>query len=141
MPFYRKYREAIWHPDFIDRVSPKKAEFIIPEIYYRTPHPTDHHSIDEWVSLLGQVGKVAGTPDAREMTLFRGAPRYRPHGLSWTPFYDLAAEHAGRVTNGAVFATRVSVPEILHLRATPIDRMKPVEMLVDSRPHTLTVVD
>lgn len=140
LPIFTKYRPLIWQPGFVESVGTIKAGYLIPEIYYRTAHPTRHHTIDEWVGLLGKVGKVAGTPDARRMWVFRGAARNNPHGLSWTVYHDLADEHARRIRGGVVFATRVSVPEILDLRTTPVDEMKPVEFLVDSRPHELTEV-
>ena len=133
------YRNTIWDKDL--KILPERAAGILFSIYITTQQPLEVRTMAEWVNRFADFGVKAGEPDpSREITVYRGARRDHPHGLSWTPYYDVALGYALALDDGAVFCTRVSVPEILRVQCTRSYPTEPVEVLFDSRGREIVEV-
>lgn len=127
--------------DFIlePSVPRKTAQEIALHAYYTDATPLKTLDIQGWVDVFARVGLLDGVgkrlgPGGKSETLrlYRGSEKHRPHGLSWTPFFDMATHFAIQRPRSAVFQMDVMRSEVIHFNYFDGHL---IEVIADSRPH------
>lgn len=118
-------------------MTPGAAKKLALQAYYWNATPLFYLDQQGWMDLFAKVGLLknvglrVGDPRPA-ITLYRGSSIRFPHGLSWTPYFDMAAH----------FAIGSRLPGIFEMTVQPshfIDSKEvdgyPHEVIVDSRNH------
>ena len=133
--------EVLSGVDLVDKYGVEDARARILTAYYNQERPVRKQGFDWWIARFESVGlRGDELRDGKKRVFFRGADKRHPHGLSWTPFFEIALGFALSAARPAVFYVQATPYECIHARMSEVDPRVPLEVILDSRGREIGAV-